>query len=436
MLEQLKYTTIKTLTILCVLCFSRSLLAQTSRQELERKKKENIEKIAEIKKILEKTTNNKEANLGQLRAINKQVKVKEQQIDLINDDLGAIANEIKILTIEYNQKEAEFKNLKAEYERSIYNSAKAMQNFSTLGFLFSSSSFNEFFLRYNYLRQIAKERQAKALAIKAALKDLQNKQTVLNTKQKEKGKVLNNRLAESKDLAQVKDKQQKVTNELVKQEEKLKKQLAERKRAVAQVERLISGMIEREISKSKARESAITEKATAKTGETASKTSKKGKEAPPDNLESASIKMNSSEASLSAGFAAARNRLPWPVRSGFISEGFGSHAHEVLKGVTVPNDGIEIQTNAGEAVRSVYEGTVMVVDNSIVGMGTVVAIQHGNFFTIYGKLGSTSVNVGDKVAARQNIGTVMDGPDGSNELQFQIWKNTQRQNPEKWLINR
>ena len=407
---------------------------QANRQELERKKKENLEKIAEIKQILNKTTHTKEANLGQLRAINKQVKAKEQQIELINEDLGELNTEIGGLTRTYNQKVKQFEVLKKQYEASIYASSKAMQNFTSLSFLFSSKSFNEFFLRYNYLKQISKERQKNALQIKAALIEIKAKREALAAKKNEKNKVLTSKIAESKDLEEIKEKQQKVTNDLVKQEAKLKKQLTERKRAVAQLENLISNMIEREIAKSKVRKETTDDRKTADTE--AKNTKRKGKDVPTDNLESASIRMTGSEANLSAAFAAARSRLPWPVRSGFISEGFGSHAHEVLRGITVPNDGIEIQTNEGEPVRAVFDGTVMVVDNSIVGMGSVVAIQHGNFFTIYGKMRGVSVSVGQKVAARENIGQVMQGKDGTSELQFQIWKNTQRQNPEKWLVNK
>ena len=146
--------------------------------------------------------------------------------------------------------------------------------------------------------------------------------------------------------------------------------------------------------------------------------------------------MSNAEANVSTSFSASKARLPWPVRSGFISEPFGSHPHEVLKGITVPNDGIEIQTNAGEAVRSVFDGIVMVVDNSIIGMGSVVAIQHGDYFTIYGKLRNVSVSAGQKVQAKETIGTVMEGRDGTSEVQFQVWKNTNRQNPEKWLLHR
>jgi septal ring factor EnvC (AmiA/AmiB activator) len=405
-----------------------------SRAELEARKKENIRQISEIKNILEKTTDKKEANLGQLKAINRQVQVKEKQIELINQDLGNLGSEIKEL-IKINQElSQDYEKLKKEYGQMVYSGSKSLGNFTSLGFLFSSNSFNEMFLRYNYLQQIAKARQKQAIEIDKIILDLKARQLALSTKKKQQNQVLSSRVAESKDLEEIKTKQQKITDNLIKQEGELKKQLAERKKAVKQLESLISNLIEKEIKRTRIAENkATSEKAVENNSK---KKTNEIKELPDAEESTNTIRMNTSEASLSNSFSASKARLPWPVRSGFISERFGSHPHEVLKGITVPNDGIEIQTNAGESVRSVFDGTVMVVDNSIIGMGSVVAIQHGNYFTIYGKLRNVSVSPGQKVQAKESIGTVMEGKDGNSEVQFQVWKNTNRQNPEKWLIHR
>ncbi|MNL53380.1 Murein DD-endopeptidase MepM [compost metagenome] len=101
----------------------------------------------------------------------------------------------------------------------------------------------------------------------------------------------------------------------------------------------------------------------------------------------------------------------------------------------VDNLGIDIQTTAGEPVRSVYDGTVLDV-TELPGMGSVVAIQHGNYMTIYAKMTGVAVRAGQKVKARENIGRVATDSDGTSELQFQVWKNTSRLNPENWLIHR
>jgi septal ring factor EnvC (AmiA/AmiB activator) len=127
--------------------------------------------------------------------------------------------------------------------------------------------------------------------------------------------------------------------------------------------------------------------------------------------------------------------LPWPVTKGFISDRFGRKPHPVLKGIYVENQGVDIQTTAGEGVRTVYAGIVQDVA-SMPGMNNVVAIQHGDYFTIYAKLRSVSVRVGQHVKAREAIGTVATDKNGVSEIQFQIWKEFTKLNPESWLTPR
>jgi len=98
----------------------------------------------------------------------------------------------------------------------------------------------------------------------------------------------------------------------------------------------------------------------------------------------------------------------------------------------INNNCIDIHTSVGSAVLSVYDGLVQSVFN-IPGINTVVAIQHGDYFTVYSKLDNVSVSMGQRVRTGQRIGTVASDEDGTAEINFQVWKNTVRQNPESWL---
>ncbi|MDB5235061.1 MAG: peptidase, partial [Hymenobacter sp.] len=144
------------------------------------------------------------------------------------------------------------------------------------------------------------------------------------------------------------------------------------------------------------------------------------------------IALTPDAAVLSSSFAGNRGRLPWPVGRGFISQRFGRHPHPVLKNVTVENRGVDIQTGAGEAVRSCFDGKVLTIAN-IAGMNTIVMIQHGDFFTVYAKLRSVSVREGQRVSAREVIGTVATDAEGTSEVQFQVWHNSANLNPQTWL---
>ena len=145
--------------------------------------------------------------------------------------------------------------------------------------------------------------------------------------------------------------------------------------------------------------------------------------------------MNAEESRLATSFSALRGRMPWPVGSGFISDHFGVHNHPVLKGIRTNNNGIDIQTNAGNDVKVVYNGIVQSVV-SIPGANMIVAVQHGDYFTVYSKLSNVNVSNGQKINAGQKIGVVATDNDGTSEINFQVWKNFDKINPENWLKRR
>ena len=132
-------------------------------------------------------------------------------------------------------------------------------------------------------------------------------------------------------------------------------------------------------------------------------------------------------AKLSAGFETNRGRLPWPVGQGSITESFGRHT-EGEAGYT--NDGVNILTSDGASVRAVFGGEVLFV-RMIQGI-YVVAIRHGDYFTIYQNLRSSSVAKGEKVETRQAIGTVATTSDGPL-LHFEIMRGQAKLNPEAWI---
>lgn len=136
---------------------------------------------------------------------------------------------------------------------------------------------------------------------------------------------------------------------------------------------------------------------------------------------------------VSKSFAGNKSKLIWPVESGFISARFGKQPHPVLRNVTIDNLGVKIQTNKGEKVRSVFEGVVGTVA-SIQG-SMLVTIQHGDYFTVYSNLKNITVKPGQKVKLKDEIGEVAE-EEGLAEMQFQIWNNMDRLDPQSWLFNK
>ena len=106
---------------------------------------------------------------------------------------------------------------------------------------------------------------------------------------------------------------------------------------------------------------------------------------------------------------------------------FGTNTVEGLHNVQLDNKGINILGTAGCQARSIFDGEVTGVAN--IGGTWLVLVRHGRYISVYCNLRSVSVSKGQKVSARQTLGTV--GSD--NILQFQLRKETAKLNPESWL---
>ena len=424
------------------------LFAQKSRQQLEKEKRENLERLQELQGILKQTTEQKRASLGQLKAIKQQINAQNRKIELLNDDLQLMDSELNELQKAKVELDNDLGKLRAEYGKMIYNSSKRNNSLNELSFLFSAPNFNQFIIRYKYLKQYTDERRKQVEQMKKVQSLMIAKTNSITNKKKDQENTLKTRIAESKNLEQLKGEKDKVVKELTGREKEIIAEVAEVRKANKQLENALTRIIQREIeerrekARAAARERATREKAEREAAK--ARAAEKARDKDKDNEEVAKVEpetkkekepeinaegMNEEEVTLASSFAANRGRLPWPV-PGFISDGFGTK--EVLKNVFQENQGVDIQTNAGSSVKTVYDGVVMDVTNMGV-MRNVVFVQHGDFYTVYAKLKNVNVRPGQKLKARDTIGVVATDADGVSEVNFQIWKNTSKLNPESWL---
>ena len=119
---------------------------------------------------------------------------------------------------------------------------------------------------------------------------------------------------------------------------------------------------------------------------------------------------------------------------GIISGKYGEHEHPDFKSVKIRNDGVYISTK-GEIVRTVFKGVVSKVF-AIPGENFTVIIRHGNYFTLYHNLIDVKVKAGQQVETKEAIGKVYTDIDTKETtLYFQIWRETERNDPELWLAS-
>nr|MCU0469570.1 peptidase M23 [Arcicella sp.] len=310
--------------LLVLLCIVTDVQGQSRRKSsrrarLEAAKRENLQKIQEINKIIERTEQKKEVTVGKLNALGERINKQTRQIDIISENQQLLENEAQELTRVTTELSGNLEKLKAEYAKMIYASAKTSNKFNKLSFLFSSANFNQFFRRYKYLQQYSEAREKQAVLIQKVRTELLAEQVRVLQKKQEQASVLREKISETQNLQLLRGKQSDVVSQLNKKEKVLRNQLASNKQAVERLENMIARIVEREIRRSQERER------------------KERKEDNEDNTSSSkseksnnkAIAMTAEESKLATSFSALRGRMPWPVSSGFISDHFGVHNHPV-----------------------------------------------------------------------------------------------------------
>ncbi len=134
-------------------------------------------------------------------------------------------------------------------------------------------------------------------------------------------------------------------------------------------------------------------------------------------------------ATVSLPFRPFRGDLDWPV-DGRIVVAFGSPR----AGSGVEQNGLEIGAIEGASVRAVHGGTVAYAD-TFTGYGYLVILDHGdNAFSLYGYLGSLSVQKGDRVETHTVLGAAGRPPaGGAARLYFEIRVDGRPVDPVQWL---
>jgi septal ring factor EnvC (AmiA/AmiB activator) len=411
----------KLLLLLLFVTFASTASAQSSAQ-LKRKKEALQREIELLQKNLNKTAQNKKLTLGEIRALNAKIRLMQNKITVINSEIKNLDNEIHENTNTVHSLQGQLAQLKKEYAGMIRFAQRNKNAYDKMMFIFAAKDFNQAYKRIKYLQQFGQYRKKQADYIQGTEKNLNYKIVVLDKSLKEKSNLLREQESEQSKLAKDKTEQASVLNKFSKQERQFSQDIARRKRQQAAIDREIRSAIQREIemARRKAEEEARIAAAKAKAD---------NKPAPVERAKTSSNYLTATPeaAKLSAGFENNRGRLPWPVGQGSITESFGRHT-EGEAGYT--NDGVNILTSDGAAVRAVFGGEVLFV-RVIQGI-YVVALRHGDYFTIYQNLKSSTVAKGDKVETRQTIGTVATTSDGAL-LHFEIMRGQAKLNPEAWI---
>lgn len=385
--------------------------AMKKKKVLEEKKKKIQQEIEFKKKLLEEVKGSKSKTMLQLAIINNQIKDREDLISTLNNELTVLSMQISEKKAAIKTAEDKMSRLKQEYAQMVIMTYKNRSSFDRLMFLFSSNDFNQAYKRLTYFEEYGRLRKKQADEIGLHKKQLAEKVQELETKKAEQNSLLGESKDERNNLTKEKVNKEVVITDLKQKEKELKDEVRLKKQMAEKVKKEIDALIEEELKKYV--------------------TKTPGKKDPVKKAPK--IVLTPEEQLINNSFEGNQGKLPWPMKEGVITQGFGTYEHPDLAGVVLNNNGVDITTNKGSTARSIFDGVVVVAGSLGAMSGKVIIIKHGEYFSVYQGLEEVYVKKGDKVKTKQELGKVSTDEDNKTELHFEIYKGKSLMNPESWI---
>lgn len=413
------------------------------------RRKQIMAAIEETERELQAIKSDKQATIGQLRALQSKLADRQRLIGNINDELGEIDRDIRNSSKEVMTLKQKLEQLNTRYAQSLRYSYSTRSSYDMLAFLFSSRDFNEAMRRMKYLKKFRDFRKYQMQQITHTQVQLKQKIGVLSEEKTKKDQVLNAQVQQKQILQRETEQTNQVVQDLKSKESKLLADIEKNKKVNARINKAISDLIEREMAKAakaaeaEAKKSGIDVKTAGKSN---IKSNSGGgpdvavNEVPKTTTARAraevSLMLTPENVELAENFEGNKGKMYWPVERGFITGRFGVRPHPLFPKVMIENAGVNIQTDKSANVRSVFDGTVSKIF-SVAGSNWIVMVVHGNYFTVYNGLESLSVKVNDIVKAKQVIGKVALNDEELPVIDFQVWKSVGdkriKLDPEQWL---
>jgi len=384
-----------------ILIFIISDLQSQTKSDLERQKKEIQNDIKKIELKLSNSLKQKDLIITTAEDINYKIKLQQNLIVNINNQLNLILNEIDLNESKLSYLKDRELSLKQELSKMLIAAFKKKSNLNKLMFIFSSSSFQQAYKRIQYFKQYANFQNKTLSKIKATTSEITNIISVLDSQKinkelliKENENIkrnLNKEYIELNNLILEVNKDQKKYSSEIKQKQKLSKE----------IDKKIQKIINEALAKAKTKDGGF--------------------------------KLSEEAQLISKNFNANKGRLPSPVQRGNVVLSFGKQPHPIVKTATIQSNGVRIRTSSDVEARTIFDGEVYSIIVSKNNTRTVL-IQHGNFFTVYKNLSQIYVSKGDKLKIKEPIGKIAIDPlNGQTILSFSIFYNGVPQNPRTWI---
>ena len=376
-------------------------LRSQSKQALEKQKKEIQNEIKVIELKLSNSSKKKGLIISNAEDLNYKIKLQQNLISNINNQLNLILNEIDANEIQLTNLKNKEVSLKEELAKMLLTGYKKKSNLNKLMFIFSSSSFQQAYKRIQYFKQYVNFQNKTLLKIKSTSSEIENVILVLDLQKTNKQLLINENENIKRELSIQYDDLNKLIAEVNKDQKKYKNEIKQKQKLSRDIDKKIEKLIREALANSKRNDGGF--------------------------------KLSEEAQLISKNFNANKGRLPSPVIRGNVVLGFGKQPHPIVKTATIQSNGVRIRTSSDVEARTIFDGEVYSIIISKNNSRTVL-IQHGNFFTVYKNLSQIYVSKGDKLKTKEVIGKIATDPlNGQTILSFSIFYNGVPQNPRTWI---
>ena len=301
-------------------------LRSQSKQALEKQKKEIQNEIKVIELKLSNSSKKKGLIISNAEDLNYKIKLQQNLISNINNQLNLILNEIDANEIQLTNLKNKEVSLKEELAKMLLTGYKKKSNLNKLMFIFSSSSFQQAYKRIQYFKQYVNFQNKTLLKIKSTSSEIENVILVLDSQKTNKQLLINENENIKRELSIQYDDLNKLIAEVNKDQKKYKNEIKQKQKLSKDIDKKIEKLIREALANSKRND--------------------------------VGFKLSEEAQLISKNFNANKGRLPSPVIRGNVVLGFGKQPHPIVKTATIQSNGVRIRTSSDVEARTIFDGEV------------------------------------------------------------------------------
>ena len=382
--------------IFSLFCFVASVSAQNVKASQDKKARLERE-IAIIDKQIAANASKSSSKLSELELLRKKIENRKALLDEADSEIRTYDAMISKAKKQMDALQARVDTLSEHYSRLVMSAYKNRDTRLWYMYILSSDNIAQAFRRMSYFKNLSNQMNADARRLQQAKDELAEQKEAMDALRSDAQKVRQERASELNRLKAEESEANAVVRQLNRDKKKYQSQLASKKKEVEALNKELARLVAQSMKQQGGKSS----------------------------------KSDPQAVKLSSEFAKNKGKLPWPAE-GPVVDHFGQRFHPVYKNLKLPpKNGIEVALDKDTQIKSVFDGVVKQIMVQP-GYNICVIIQHGNYFSFYCRLKSTTVKAGDKVSTGQTIGGG-DTMNGQTRLHLEIWQGSQPQNPLNWL---